>query len=332
MNKNIKIFVNYFLGPLLFIVLSWSLYSQVVKQPDLSFRWQQIKSSFNNPMWGLIVLLMFINWGLETKKWKLLIRSLETITWSKAIQSVLAGCSVTMLTPNRSGEFGGRLLFLKPENRIKGIAATIFGSMTQLMITILAGAVGWLYLQQDEIFKQDARLIFGSKPYVTILLVSILLTILALIFLLLFRPNKLIAILHKISVLKNWVQYVEIWGRYTRKDLLSFTGYSALRYIVFILQYVILLRMMAVDIQWPVMISLIALFYLLLAIVPTIGFTELPVRGALSSVVIGLYSANSLGIQVAGLSIWLVNLVMPAIAGSIFIMNVKLIKDKNELV
>ena len=42
MNKNIKLIINYLLGPLLFIILSWSLYKQIIHQPDLALRWRWV--------------------------------------------------------------------------------------------------------------------------------------------------------------------------------------------------------------------------------------------------------------------------------------------------
>ena len=328
MNKNIKIIVNYFLGPILFLLLGWSLYRQVSKQPDLRESWQHIINSFFQFQWLLVLLLMAINWGLESKKWKLLASQLEPMSWNKAIRAVLAGCSVTMLTPNRTGEFGGRLFFLSTENRIAGIAATVFGSMSQLLVTLIAGAAGWLYLSNDAHFQENTNLIFGDQSYLSVLVIMMMVFIFILICLLLFRPSVLILLLSKVDYLNKWVRYLNIWSQYSQKELLSLIAYSSLRYIVFILQYLLLLQLMEVKIEWMDAMALIALFYLLMAIVPTIGFTELPVRGAMSAVVLGLYSNNALGIQIAGFSIWLVNLVIPATIGSVILLQVKLMKDK----
>src|SRR6478672_9884043 len=105
LNKSIKIFLNYFLGPVLFIIISWTLYKQVIHQPDLHERWMQIKESWKQPMFWIIVAMLFINWGLEARKWQLLIAPLERFSFKTALMSVFAGCSVTMLTPNRIGEY-----------------------------------------------------------------------------------------------------------------------------------------------------------------------------------------------------------------------------------
>ena len=74
LNKNIKIFLNYFLGPLLFLWLSFSIYQQIRNQSHLEASWLHIKESFQSAKviyLLLTVLLMFFNWGLEAAKWQL---------------------------------------------------------------------------------------------------------------------------------------------------------------------------------------------------------------------------------------------------------------------
>jgi hypothetical protein len=131
---------------MLFVLVVYSLYNQISQQQDLLIRWQQIKSSWKNPVFWLVFLLMFLNWGLESLKWKLLLKPLESIRFTKAFKSVFAGCSITMITPNRTGEFGGRILFVEAENRIKAISTNILGSISQMLITSILGCVGLIFL------------------------------------------------------------------------------------------------------------------------------------------------------------------------------------------
>ena len=65
-----------------------------------------------------------------------------------------------------------------------------------------------------------------------------------------------------------------------------------------------------------------------MALAPTIGFTELPIRAAASVELLNLFSSNVIGIQAASLGIWLINLVVPAVAGSILIFGIKIMKEK----
>jgi hypothetical protein len=54
---------------------------------------------------------------------------------------------------------------------------------------------------------------------------------------------------------------------------------------------------------------------------------ELGLRWEYSIVLFGLYSTNTLGIYASATGIWLVNLVLPALAGSLFILGVRIFRD-----
>jgi hypothetical protein len=64
-----------------------------------------------------------------------------------------------------------------------------------------------------------------------------------------------------------------------------------------------------------------------MAIAPTFGFIELPVRARASWEILRYYSVNELGIGAAALGIWLINLVIPAIIGSLLILSIKIVKE-----
>jgi uncharacterized membrane protein YbhN (UPF0104 family) len=115
LNRNIKIFINYFLGPLLFIWLSWSIYRQIKNQSGLEQAWQSIKESLGSIKLLNIVavlLLMFVNWSIEAIKWKISIKKVQQVSFGKALQAVLSGVSFAVSTPNRMGEYLGRVLYM----------------------------------------------------------------------------------------------------------------------------------------------------------------------------------------------------------------------------
>src|SRR6266508_2376360 len=91
LNKNIKIFLNYFLGPLLFIWLSLSIYNQVKHQPDLEASWLKIKQSIQSrEIWDLVlvIFLMLANWSIEAIKWKISIYPLQPVGFLKSFRAV----------------------------------------------------------------------------------------------------------------------------------------------------------------------------------------------------------------------------------------------------
>ncbi|HPG11822.1 MAG TPA: hypothetical protein PLU37_09845, partial [Chitinophagaceae bacterium] len=155
-SKNIKFFINYFLGPVLFVWLAWSVYRQIMAQPDLGKAWQHVRQSFNSPLiWNLVivVLLMFVNWAIEAVKWKISVKEVQEVNFAKAFMAVLSGVSFAVSTPNRVGEYLGRVLYMKEGNRLKTISITITGSISQLIITLFIGCIG-LYVLRPAIIEQ----------------------------------------------------------------------------------------------------------------------------------------------------------------------------------
>lgn len=323
MNKSIKIIINYWLGPLLFLLLSWSLYRQIKLQPELPQRWSQVKDSWQDAWFWLVFLLMFINYGIESLKWQWQLAPLEKLSFSKAIRSVMAGSSITMLTPNRIGEYAGRIMYVKEENRIRAIPLTILGSISQLAITMIMGISGLLYLRYGS---ADIASMADMPWFLNRLILVLGITATLILFLFYFKVHVFIRMMQKVSILKGLVKYVSIADAFSRKQLLRILFLSFLRYMVFILQYGLMMKVMQVELGWVFGSWLLTQFFLVMVLAPTIGFTELPVRATAGVAILSLFSSNILGIQAAIFAIWLINLVIPALIGSMFILGVKLMK------
>lgn len=326
MSKRLKIFINYFFGPLLFLVLTWSLYRQIINQPDLSQRWEQITFGWNNWKFWLVIVLMLINWGIESKKWQLLINHVQYFTFSKAFKSVLAGCSVTMLTPNRIGEYGGRILYVEEEHRIKAISLSLVGSISQLLITMLMGCIGLLYLRFISHNNSSALTVLPEFWGDVLIYLSIGVTVLLLLFYL--RLGWLVRAMEKLPSLQKVVNHIRVLDEFNNQNLLQILMLSFIRYMVFVLQYVLLLQVMQIDIPVSLCFWLMTVFYLVMALAPSIGFIELPVRVSVSWVIFKLYTTNQLGVGTASLGIWIINLVVPAVIGSLLILSIKIVKER----
>jgi len=325
LNKSIKLILNYFLGPVLFVVLSYSLYKQIIRQPDLEIRWEQVRNSWKSPLGWLVIALMPINWGIESLKWKHLMAPLEQIPFSRAFKAVFAGCSITMLTPNRIGEYGGRIMYVKDEHRLRAISVTILGSISQLAITLIMGSIGIFYLSVvPSAGPKFSDLPWGLQGIIPV--ISVLCAVLLLF--MYFNVHTWLGKLQHYRVFRSLIKHIAITDAFTRKQLLRIFFLSFLRFMVFILQYLILLKVMDVQIGGMLSFWVLTIFYLVMVLAPTIGFTELPVRATASVAILGLYSTNVLGIQAATFGIWLINLVLPALIGSIFILGVKIMKEK----
>jgi len=326
LNKSIKILINYFLGPLLLIILCLSLYRQLMQQHDLEQRWQQVKQSWKSLQFLLVIFLMLVNWGIEAKKWQLLVLHVQEFSFIRAFKSVLSGCSITMLTPNRIGEYGGRILFVKEEHRIKAISLNLVSSISQLLVTMTMGCAGLIFLRFFSHNNHNALSVLPDFWGNVLIYFSISGTLL--LFLFYIRLGWLVSLMEKLSAFNKIVRHIKVLDEFSASQLLRILSLSLLRYLVFVLQYVLLLQLMQVNIEPRLSFWLITVFYLVMAVAPTIGFLELPVRAKASMELMKLYSSNTLGIETAALSIWLINLVIPALVGSLLILGIKIVKEK----
>jgi hypothetical protein len=326
LNKSIKILINYFLGPVLLTVLCISLYRQLMQQHDLEQRWLQVKQSWKSLEFLAVIFLMFVNWGIEAKKWQLLVLHVQGFTFIRAFKSVLSGCSITMLTPNRIGEYGGRILFVKEEHRIKAISLNIVSSISQLLVTMIMGCAGLIFLRFFSHNNHNALSVLPDFWGNVLIYFSISGTVL--LFLFYIRLGWLVSLMEKLAAFNKIVKHIKVLDEFSAGQLLKLLSLSLLRYVVFVMQYVLLLQVLQVNIEAGLSFWLITVFYLVMAVAPTIGFLELPVRAKASMELMKLYSSNTLGIETAALAIWVINLVVPALIGSLLILGIKIVKER----
>jgi uncharacterized membrane protein YbhN (UPF0104 family) len=328
LNRNIKIFINYFLGPLLFIWLSLSIYNQVRHQPDLKTSWIKIKQSIQSPeIWNLVIVffLMFVNWAIEALKWKIVIKPIQPLSFFKSFRAVLSGVSFSVSTPNRVGEYLGRILYMDEGKRLKAVSLTIVSSISQLMITLFFGAIGLFYLS-GRIVKSEMT---SSPIWLQMVQYGVIL-VLAILTVFYFRLYFFTKLIDKWLARSRYAGFIQSLKSIHATLLLKLLSLSAIRYVVFIIQYFLLFELFEVTVNWWQCFEAVSVIFLVLAIIPTFAIAELGLRGKVNLKLLALFSANSLGISIATVTIWLINLVVPAIAGSLLIVSIKIFKNRNE--
>lgn len=320
-SKSIKIFLNYVLGPVVFIWLSVSVYHQVEAQPDMRMKILKIAQVLNGDqgwkIW-LVLLLVAVNWGLEAKKWQLLIKPLEELSFFKAFKATLSGVAFALNTPNRIGEYGGRVLYLNDGNRLKAVSLTVAGSFSQLLVTIFSGTIG-MWLMKDHLLKGALRIYAVWYDSLLIILAVIFLVLL----LLYFRINLIFSKIIRLLKEGWWTKLISGLQELSGNLLLRVLVLSILRFVVFVIQYNLLLQALEVNIVWWDGLWLVSILFLWLAIGPTITLLELGLRWEYSLLLFGTVSDNSIGIYAAATAIWLLNLVVPALLGSITVLSIK---------
>lgn len=259
------------------------------------------------------LFLMFINWTLEAQKWRLLIRKIEKISLWKAVIAVFSGITIGIFTPNRVGEWGGRVFVLKPQHRIKAVLATVVGSISQLTVTVITGFAAFVimlfFIEWQPFF--ECRYIFP-----TILISSALCFLLLYIF---FNIKKIAHYLENHRRAKQWLKYYRFIFFYTKSELSHVLIISLLRYFTFSTQFYLLLLMFDLQISVYEAYLSIALTYFFITIVPTVTMAEAGLRGSAALICIGMFSNNTFGIVAASMMVWIINLMIPALTGSLFL-------------
>lgn len=326
-NKSIKIFINYFLGPLLAVWLAYSIYRQMVQQPHLEASWIAVKRSFSSSRVLLFlgaVALVVANWGIEARKWQLSVRRVHAVSFGRAFKAVLSGVSFAVSTPNRMGEYLGRMLFLPDGFRLRSISVTLVGSIGQLLITLYAGLAALVVLRQP----------LAATPYYSKVLYQFALfgvgggaLFLSIFY---FETGALGRLLNKWLSRTRYRYLIESLEAFSNRLLFRLLLLSALRYAVFVLQYLLLFRFFGVQVGVWEATHALGMQFLAMAVIPSIALAEVGLRGEISLTLLGLFSANSLGIGLTTVSIWFLNLVIPAVAGSGLILSVRFFNKHNE--
>jgi hypothetical protein len=328
LNKSIKIIIKWIVGPVLALWLFYSLYQQVKAQPDIDASIALIKAlPFGADAWKfwVVILCVFVNWGLEARKWQLLMKVLQPISFVTAYKSVLCGVTFSLNTPNRMGEYAGRILFVDEGKRLRAITLSIAGGMAQLIITMLMGCFGLIFLQEGS--EVSKSLMGISAFWLNIFLYGSLLGTVIFIFFF-FRLGWLTRLLEKLPYADKFSKYINVLETFDAKILLRLLSISLFRYIVFVLQYIFMLQLLQVEQNVWIGFWLVTVMFWILAIIPSFAIADLGIRGTVAKTLFS-YSVNTIGILTATFGIWFVNLFIPALIGSLLILAIK-IKKKND--
>lgn len=276
----------------------------------------------------IAVLLMPLNLLIESLKWRLLISKLEWVKLNKAFTAVCSGISVSMFMPNRVGDYLGRIFILEKGSHIKGVLVTMIGSLAQLLVTVVSGGLALLFFLPQAHYLKDQLSVWFFAAIVILVLVLLIAGLL-----LYFNIKLLYVITKKLFPVKSpkLLPYVEVFNYYSRRQLAYVLGLSALRYVVFSLQFILFLWAFGVQIHYSEALILVALSYLLITLIPTIALSELGVRGSVSIYLFSTWFAahqhtfENLGNSVflASTVVWVVNIALPALLGVFFVYRLK---------
>ncbi|MFD2873018.1 hypothetical protein ACFS5N_11100 [Mucilaginibacter ximonensis] len=266
-----------------------------------------------------VVLLMFANWLVECFKWRYLTQKLVKISLWKCIEGVFCGLTWAIFTPNRIGEYGGRVMFLPPRKRIHGVFAMAVGSFGQMVITNILGAAAFIWF----------CFTFLHLSWWLLVLITIIAVVFMIFFAIAFFNIKwLVKLLNSISFLRKYHRFFDIMAAYQFAELLKIMWFCLTRFFIFSLQYYLVIHLLIPQIPLVEVMLLVFMVFFIQSALPSLDLLDVPVRATASATLFAYVNAPQIAVIAAFTSIWLINLIIPAILGSVFIFNLKFF-DRN---
>ena len=266
----------------------------------------------------IVLFLMFLNWFLEALKWRYMISKIEKVSIYTSLKAVFAGITVSSFTPNRVGEYGGRVFYLEKADRLKGVIITFIGSMSQLLITILFGSISFIILSE---LLFESKVLFSAISKFKLLVFLLLFLLNVFIFYFFYNVHSFISFFNLNKYINRFKQYIQTFTIYNSSELTNILLFSFSRYIVFSIQFLILLNVFEIDSSTFHSMLSVMLIFLFVSIIPTIVVAEIGVRGSVAIYVFSLFTINSIGVFSSTLLLWIINLVIPSLIGIYFVFN-----------
>ena len=284
------------------------IYNQLMHNDKLDWAQFLVLFNKNQSVIGIsfILVLSVLNRYFEILKWQNLASVLKPISAGEATKQVLAAQTAGIFTPNGIGEYAGKALFFDKSETKKVIFLNLICNEIQMIVTVVIGIVGLLY------FNAQFHVISTRT-------VIILFAILTLAFIVLFSIKKIKIKGYSIEKLIHKIN--EIPTRIHKKNIFL----SICRYLVFSHQYYFLFLVFDVDLPYLIVMSAITSVYFIASSIPTFQFLDFAVKGSVAVYFFGILGVNEWIVIFISTLMWFLNVVLPAIIGSYYVLNFKIL-------
>lgn len=276
------------------IAFVWILFSQRKNIQKINF---ESISHFNASLFFLVLALVPLNWYFEYLKWKTTLKSLHIYSLQTSVESFLSGIFSGFITPNFIGNFVGRVLYFPFKSRPKIILFTLLANFSQFLTTITIGAITLLIISPANTFLPSQ---YNWMIYALVIIGWIL-------FFFFEKFN-----LEKIKFLA-FLRHFKL-NHSTLILKVQFLYYNVLRYLVFSIQYLLMLNVFSIDFDAQ-LYGYITLVYFWSTLIPNFIWGKLFLRETVALVVLLPIIPNPNIILVSSFLLSLINQIIPALIG-----------------
>jgi uncharacterized membrane protein YbhN (UPF0104 family) len=312
--------ISFWIKSLIFILAVILLYYILSKNEKLDEHYiEELRQGWKHNSFYFILafVLIVLNISLEAYKWKYLISKIEKLRFGQALEGVVTGVTMGFITPHSLGDYAARILTLTSAERTRGFGAVFLSRISQFYITLYFGTVSLVFYVYQVIQANE----FNYNLIVWFTVFNNLL------FILIFIYHK--AIFRQVERWKTFqkiIPYFEIIKSYSFREINHVLLLSFFRYLVFSLQFILLLKFFDINLSWWLMLMGVSFIFFIKSVVPT--FFDLGVRETAAVIFFGVFSNHHENIVFASLTLWLFNLALPAVVGLLFIFKIRIFASK----
>ena len=252
-----------------------------------------------------------LNWLVEILKWWRLAVMVQPTSFVQAMKQSLSSLTVSLITPNRIGEYGAKALYFRRKDRSRVILLNFISNFSQMSTTILFGVLGfwWVYESFPGLNLKEINVM---KIGLFALTIGIGLVIIGK----LWRGfySKLIRDLQSVR----------------NRTLLDVFVLSLLKYLVFSHQFYFLLVLFGVDLGYLECMSLLSLSYLISSLIPGFVIFDWLVKGSVAVAVFGRFGVDEILVLSITSVMWLLNFGLPSLVGTLYVMAFKFHSANND--
>jgi len=253
---------------------------------------------------AFLFLMTGLNWLIEIFKWQLLARLIRPTSFGQAVKQSLSSLTVSLMTPNRIGEYGAKALYFERKDRSRVILFNFIGNFSQMSTTVLFGLLGfWWVYKSFPIFDLEG---------VSWIKIGLLTSTLGVGIILLSKMwkgfySKLIRDLKSVPA----------------KTHITVFALSLLKYLVFSHQFYFLLVLFGVELGYLECMSLLGLSYLISSLIPGFVLFDWLVKGSVAVAIFSRFGVDEMLVLSITSVMWLLNFGFPSLVGTLYVMAFK---------
>lgn len=265
----------------------------------LTSQFQNKNVSFSNfefpsllaPILVLQFFMMVLNWSLELLRWKISLDFVERISWKQAAIDVLGGLTMNWILPFTAGDYLTRIL--SKRDKYKTTSAILLNRTIMFSLTFALGIFGMVSLLHIKFDAASMIVLMGIVILVLVLIVKM-----------------------------TSEKFLSYFKELDRSILTKIIGISVGRYLVFFLQFIILLRLFNGGLLLKDIIAGIGWIFFVRTSIPSLlgglGLRETsaffyfqPLISDMSTVILPVFL------------LWVLNTAIPSIFGALLLWKIK---------